>query len=337
MPAPASDRVLLNLLYHFLIWGCSTLSLLGVSLVQARQAHAEAPAPSVHWGALAYPDQFNSIDFGGTFNRFTQQGFNTDGRLSVFNSTNDTMGFNQATASWTKHMEAWGGISSNVTLGVGPTGNQPTEWIQNKAIHGTFGYQPIRFNTLRNETDFALDASLTKWFSLVKPRTTFVGLGMSGGSLYQELFMRLGARRLPLSENGWANHFRLSGMVRYSRLYDGAAFNQMSDHSFLTQASLAWGIYNEDNRPYFEIELGVTHDSGMFRNFAGTAIQQNFGTFAIRWAGFTFEMWNDSWYPAHFGNPDIGPTGGGKLIIDLCHYGRFAEMQDITFLRHMCS
>ena len=33
---------------------------------------AETPAPSVHWGSIAYPDQFNTVQLGGTFNRFTQ-------------------------------------------------------------------------------------------------------------------------------------------------------------------------------------------------------------------------------------------------------------------------
>lgn len=316
------------------------LCLLIFILLQVRNSYAEAPGPSVHWGAIAYPDQISTAELGGTFNRFTQQGTDSDGRLQrSFGGISNTMGFNQATVSWTKHLEIWDGISSNITLALGPTGNQPTEWIQNKAIHGTFGYPPVRFSSLRDETDFALDASLTKWFSLVNPRTTFVGLGLSGGSLYQEIFMRFGARRLPLADSGWANHLRLSAMVRYSRIYDGAAFHQLSDHSFLTQASLAWGIYNEDNRPHFEIEIGVTNDSGIFRNSVGTPIQQSFGTFAIRGAGLTFEMWNDSWYPGHFGTPDIGPTGGGKLMFDVCHYSRapVLSLSGITFLSRMCS
>ena len=99
---------------------------------------AETPAPSVHWGSIAYPDQFNTVQIGGTFNRFSE----FDGQGTRYHSTiNESFALNFATASWTQHWQRWPGWSSNLTLGIGPTGSEPTESIQNNIAHPIFGNQ----------------------------------------------------------------------------------------------------------------------------------------------------------------------------------------------------
>jgi hypothetical protein len=82
-------------------------------------AWSEAPAPTVHWGGTAFPDQYSTVTTGLTLNRFTP----IDGNGAKYDSTvNNTLGFNLITLSWTQH---WGGNwkdwSTNLTAGISPT------------------------------------------------------------------------------------------------------------------------------------------------------------------------------------------------------------------------
>ncbi|MBY0246576.1 MAG: hypothetical protein K2Q17_02820 [Nitrospiraceae bacterium] len=66
-------------------------------------AWSESPAPSVHWGSTAFPDQYSTVTTGLTLNRFTT----IDGLGNRYDSTvENTLGFNLITLSWTQH---WGG------------------------------------------------------------------------------------------------------------------------------------------------------------------------------------------------------------------------------------
>lgn len=47
------------------------------------EAFGEAPAPSAHWGGLAFPDQYSTFTAGLTLNRFTP----TDGTGLKYDST----------------------------------------------------------------------------------------------------------------------------------------------------------------------------------------------------------------------------------------------------------
>ena len=165
--------------------------LLGAVLVLApmHSVHAETPAPTAHWGGIAYPDQFNILRFGGTFNRFTE----FDGSGTRYNSTlNESFGLNFATASWTQHWERFEGWSTNITFGIGPTGPQPTKLLQNTVVHKTLGYAPVQVGQIRHEViDGMVDASVTRWFPLFNQRRElYVGGGLSGGTIYQEAFAR---------------------------------------------------------------------------------------------------------------------------------------------------
>jgi hypothetical protein len=51
--------------------GLVTLAIVSVLYLLATAA-AETPAPTVHWGGIAHPDQFNILQLGATFNRFTE-------------------------------------------------------------------------------------------------------------------------------------------------------------------------------------------------------------------------------------------------------------------------
>lgn len=102
-------------------------------------------------------------------------------------------------------------------------------------------------------------------------------------------------------------------MVRAGRLFNGAAFHDLANHSFATQGSLSYGWYDEKTfRPLLEVEIGATIDSGMFNGNQGNSLEESFWTIAIRAHPFTFETWNDQ-----LSGQDFGPTYGGKLMMDL--------------------
>ncbi|MBH0194041.1 MAG: hypothetical protein HP494_00220 [Nitrospira sp.] len=94
-------------------------------------AWSESPAPSVHWGSTAFPDQYSTVTTGLTLNRFTP----IDGLGNKYDSTvGNTLGFNLITLSWTQH---WGGKfegwSTNLTTGVSPTSDEPSQLFSERS------------------------------------------------------------------------------------------------------------------------------------------------------------------------------------------------------------
>lgn len=288
-------------------------------------ARAESSAPGIHWGALDFPDQEPLLTTGLSIFRFTE--FNGEGKR--FNGIRETIGLNLITTSWTRHwsnsLEGW---STNLTFGIGPTRNQPSESLQNDFVHERlYDIPQVPVGAKRKETDFTLSGSITRWGELPGQRQVlFLGGGGQTGSLYQELFARGGFRRwspvktidyLSGPHNGWVadlfRPLRLSGMVRAGRLFNGAAFHDLANHSFAAQGSLSYGWYDEKTfRPLLEVEIGATIDSGMFNGNQGNSLEESFWTIAIRAHPFTFETWNDQ-----LSGQDFGPTYGGKLMMDL--------------------
>ncbi len=288
---------------------------------------AETPAPGVHWGALGYPDQTTVLETGLALFRFTE--FNGEGER--FNGIRETIGLNLITLSWTHHWDPPdpSGWSSNFTLGIGPTRNQPTEWLQNDLIHdGVWGIPQVPVEEKRNQTDFAISASLTKWWELFgQPRVLYLGGGGQSGSLYHEGFLRAGVRRwspMKTSEYFWGNPpdhlfltllkpLRLSGMVRASRIETGAAFRDLAHVSYIAQGSVSYGWYDPNtHEPCVEVEVGVTIDSGIFNGLEGDSLEERYWTLAFRVHQLSLETWNDQ-----LNSKDFGPTYGARVMLDL--------------------
>ena len=304
---------------------CAVLILLGPAV----PGWAESPAPTVHWGGLAYPDQVNTLSIGYTGNRFTQ--FNGEGQQ--FNTISETMGFNFASLSWTQHWRQLEGLSTNLTIGAGPTSNQPTSYLQNEFIHDAiFGIPKVPVNDTRDEFDYMIDASATYWHSIFDaPRVFFIGGGISAGSLYTEGFARTGFRRFPIGcalvstlghcteSEGWLREFvkgfHLSAMGRFGAINPGTAFPQgtLSSQSYLGQASISWGIFDhEEAEPWFEIEAGATIDSGLFLSARGSTLEERFWSFSLRFRNLSMETWNDQ-----LNRQDFGPTYGFRITYNL--------------------
>ncbi len=289
------------------------------------EVRAETPAPFIHWGALSYPDQAPTLEMGLSVFRFTE--FNGEGEK--FNGIDETIGLNLITLSWTEHFEErFEGWSANLTLGIGPTRNQPTEWLQNDVIHdGLWGIPTVPVEDKRKQTDFAVSGALTRWLGIMgQERMLFLGGGVQSGSLFHEAFARAGVRRWsPVKTIEYLNGkqggrvaslFRplgFSGMVRASRIATGAAFNDLANAAYTAQGSITYGFYDEKTlHPWLEVELGATIDSGIFNGELGDSLEERFWTLALRAYPFTFETWNDQ-----LNSKDFGPTYGGRLTMDL--------------------
>jgi len=293
--------------------------------ISPQPAMGESSAPGIHWGALAYPDQEPVLATGMSIFRFTE--FNSEGER--FNGIRETIGLNLITTSWTRHwtnnLKGW---STNLTFGIGPTRNQPSEFLQNDFIHDSlYGIPSVPVGEKRKATDFTISGSMTRWEELLgQRRVLFLSGGGQTGSLYHELFARAGFRRwspvktieyLNGKSDGWfAGIFgplRVSGMVRAGRIATGAAFHDLANHSFAAQGSISYGWYDEHTlQPLMELEAGVTIDSGMFNGERGDSLEERFWTVAIRAHPFTFETWNDQ-----LNSQDFGPTYGAKVMMDV--------------------
>ena len=286
---------------------------------------AETAAPGIHWGALGYPDQEATLTTGLSIFRFTE--FN--GKGERFNGIKETIGLNLITMSWTEHWTGrWPGWSTNLTVGAGPTRNQPSEWLQNDLIHDRiWGIPEVPVEDKRHQTDFAIASSLTYWWEVAEQkRLIFLSGGGQTGSLYHEVFARGGVRRWsPLQTfermvnpvEGWLGSFfrpfRVSGMVQAGRIATGAAFHDLANTAYTAQGSISYGWYNTKTfRPWMEIEVGATIGSGIFNDDRGVSLEEQFWTMAFRIHPFTFETWNDQ-----LGDKDFGPTYGGRLMMDL--------------------
>jgi hypothetical protein len=202
---------------------------------------AETPAPSVHWGSIAYPDQFNTVQVGGTFNSFTE----FDGKGTRYQSTiHESFGLNFATASWTQHWQRWPGWSSNLTLGIGPTGPFPTEYVENNIAHPIIGNTPVPVGRQREDVvDGMVDGSVTRWFSLSDGTPElFLGGGFSLGTVYYEEFARIGVRRASFDSfiPYWnetplhyvSDYLRASAMARYGALQPSSLMHNVKPYSF---------------------------------------------------------------------------------------------------------
>jgi len=293
-----------------------------VILAAAAPAGAENVAPSVHWGALAFPDQQPTLQAGVTFNRFTE--FNRQGQR--FNGIQESAGFNFATVTWSERLPRLDGWIANLTMGGGPTGPDPSEYLQNKFIHRLLTIQPVPVGTKRGGADFMVNGSLTKWFPLLGGRdTAFAGVAFATGSLYHEAIAQAGLRRFSLEDvaESWrgsapasiewlSRYVRFSLMGRYSRIYE-SGYHEVAPQSYLGQATISLARYgNSTDVPDWELEIGYSIDSGLFVNTLGNSIEKRFGTVAIRFPYGVFEYWNDA-----LGRTDIGPTGGGRLMLDV--------------------
>lgn len=283
---------------------------------------AETPAPSVHWGSIAYPDQFNTVQLGGTFNRFTE----FDGAGTRYSSTiNESFGLNFATVSWTQHWQRWNGWSSNLTLGIGPTGPDPTDSIQNNLTHPILGNQKVPVSRSRQDVvDSMVDGSVTKWFTLLDGMPElFIGGGFSLGTVYYEEFARIGVRRASFDSfipywNQTPLHYvsdyvRASAMARYGALQPSGLIGNVKPYSFLYQLSLSVGPYGKKKvDPRWEIEFALTWDSGIFVDETGQSRKEFFWSVAATYAALRLETWNDS-----FNQKDKGPTYGFTVTVDV--------------------
>jgi hypothetical protein len=289
-------------------------------------AAAETPAPSVHWGAISYPDRDRTFMLGSTFNRFTE--FNGSG--ARFNNIHQSAGFNFATLTWTERLKALPGWNTNLTVGAGPTASDPTLYLQNDFLHRLMNINPVPVIESRGGTDFMIGGSVTRWFKIFGEREVgFAGMGFSSGSLYHEVNGQVGVRRLSLAEiaESWtgsspavlhvfSRFFRFSAMGRYSRLYGGAAFGDavIANQSYLAQGSVTLADYkdNDIDPPRWELEFAATIDSGLFATPSGNGIERRFGSIALRFPYGALETWNDV-----LGKTDSGPTYGLRFMVDV--------------------
>jgi len=294
-------------------------------------AWAESVAPSVHWGAIAYPDQDRTLLAGMTFNRFTE----FDGSGKKFNAIQESAGFNFATVSWTERFIKFPGWSTNLTVGAGPTHSDPTLYLQNDFAHRLLKDSSVPVAQQREATDFMVNGSVTRWAKLFGTREVgFVSLGFAAGSLYQEAIAQMGVRRLSLAEalkpvagnsaflRRFSRFVRFSGMGRFGQVFSGSAFRDsvLADQSYLAQGSISIAAYDDADEmpPRWELEFAVTFDSGLFADPNGHAIERRFGSLALRFPYGVLETWNDV-----LGGTDSGPTFGFHVLFDLRRiYGR---------------
>ena len=296
-----------------------------IVLMAISTATAETVAPSDHWGAISYPDLTPTLIAGLTVNRFTE--FNGSGVR--FNAIQQTAGFNFATVSWTERIKWFDGWNGNLTIGGGPTGDEPSIYLQNGFVHRLLGNKPVPVNETRGGADFMLGGSVTRWWGLFgSSENGFAGMGLAVGSLYQEVYGRVGLRRVSIAEilasinpaivpqalETFSRYVRFSGMGRYGRLYGGSAYSDdvIANQSYLGQVSVSIADYDGHDPPRWELEFAATIDSGLFVTPSGHGIERRFGSLAIHFPYGVVETWNDV-----LGKTDSGPTYGFRLMIDI--------------------
>lgn len=297
----------------------------------ATPAWSETPAPSVHWGSMAFPDQYSTFTGGLTLNRFTP----TDGLGNTYDSTiGTTLGFNMITFSWTQH---WGGNwqnwSTNLTAGISPTGDEPTQYFQNNVVHQLRQLPTVPTVDPRKETDAMIDGSITRWFPLFRPKIVFVGGGFSVGTMYQQGFLRAGIRRMPVTptlyhSEQWGDvSLRASVLGRISYQDNGAVLHSIRHTAGLVQPSVAIGQYRTTEKgetiPTWEIELALMWDSGIFVNVEGMSQKQFAWSIAGSFGPVRFETWNDSM--GNIAERDFGPTYGATLTLDVLRFWNYIQ------------
>ena len=307
-------------------WRRSAMQISGVLLlvgVTSTPAWSESPAPSVHWGSTAFPDQYSTLTGGLTLNRFTP----VDGLGNKYDSTvGNTLGFNLITLSWTQH---WGGIfqgwSTNLTAGISPTSDEPSQYFQNKVVHQLRQLPTVPTVDARKETDVMIDGSVTRWFPLFRPKVIFAGAGFSVGTIYQQGFLRAGIRRMPITptlyhSETWGDvSLRASVLGRISYQDNGAVLHSVRSTAGLVQPAIAFGQYRTtetgETIPTWEIEFALMWDSGIFVNTTGQSQEQFAWSLAASAGPMRFETWNDSM--GHLSERDYGPSYGAALTVDV--------------------
>lgn len=274
---------------------------------------------------MSFPDQYSTLTGGLTINRFTP----TDGLGNRYDSTVvNTLGFNSITLSWTQH---WGGDwknwSTNLTAGISPTGDEITNFLQNKFVHQLRQLPAVPTTNPRIETDAMIDGSVTRWFPFLwgAPKTLFAGGGFSVGTIYQQGFLRAGVRRLQITptfyhSEKWGDvNFRASVLGRISYQDNGAVLHSIRHTGALVQPSMAFGQYrtteNGETIPTWEIEFALMWDSGIFVNTVGRSQEQFAWAIALSAGPVRVETWNDSM--GNIVERDYGPTYGATLTLDV--------------------
>ena len=297
------------------------LLLIGVNGIPA---WGETPAPSVHWGSMSFPDQYSTLTGGLTLNRFTP----TDGLGNRYDSTvGNTLGFNLVTLSWTQHWGGnWQGWSTNLTAGISPTGDEITNFLQNKFVHQLRQLPAVPTTNPRIETDAMIDGSVTRWFPFLwgGPKTLFAGGGFSVGTIYQQGFLRGGIRRLQITPTFYSGDWgkvsaRASVLGRVSYQDNGAVLHSIRHTAALVQPSIAFGQYRTTEKgetiPTWEIEFALMWDSGIFVNTVGRSQEQFAWAIALSAGPVRVETWNDSM--GNIVERDYGPTYGATLTVDV--------------------
>jgi len=282
---------------------------------------AEATAQSVHWGALAFPDHDRTVTFGFTNDTFTE----FDGSGNRYNDIQQSASFNFFALSWTERLDRFKGWNTNLTVGVGPTDDKFRRIVQNDFLHAASGQNDVPTGATREAIDFMISGTLTKWTGLWgSDDVFFYGVGGAAGSLYYEPYAQIGLRRLSLLESVplVSDYVRFSALARYGRPFSGAAFHEVATYSYIGQASVGIGNYRrKDCDAPWEIEIGLTADSGLFVDHSGRSIHERFWTLALRYSAVTLESWNDS-----VNYKDYGPTFGARVTLDLLYlYDRLAD------------
>lgn len=296
--------------------------------IDSPPAWSEAPAPSVHWGSTAFPDQYSTVTTGLTLNRFTP----IDGQGTKYDSTvGNTLGFNLITLSWTQHWDGnWKDWSTNLTAGISPTSDEPSQFLQNKVVHQLRHLPPVPSVDPRKETDVMIDGSATRWFPLFQPKVMFVGGGFSVGTIYQQGFLRAGIRRLQITPTLYSGSWgevsgRASVLGRISYQDNGAALHAVRNTAGLVQPSIAFGQYrrtaNGETIPTWEIEFALMWDSGIFVNPRGESQKHFAWSLAASTGPLRFETWNDSM--GNIATRDFGPTYGASLTLDALRVWRY--------------
>ena len=134
----------------------------------SEEVRGESAAPSVHWGSISYPDQGRLLETGLTLNRFTE--FNSS--RSRYNSIQETSGFNFGTVSWTEPLKQYPGWSANLTVGAGPTRDDPTNALQNRWVHRWLDFDRVPVGSVREATAALLCATQVRAFP--SPHATVV-------------------------------------------------------------------------------------------------------------------------------------------------------------------
>jgi hypothetical protein len=299
-------------------------------------AWSENPAPSVHWGGTAFPDQYSTVTSGLTLNRFTP----VDGIGNKYDSTvGNTLGFNLITLSWTKHWDysgtswLWKNWSTNLTAGISPTSDEPSQYFQNKVVHQLRQLPSVPTVDPRKETDVMIDGSITRWMSLFDRKVMFAGGGFSVGTIYQQGFLRGGIRRLQITPSVWQSekwgdiNVRVSAMGRISYQSNGAVLHSVRSTAGLVQPAIAIGQYRTtatgETIPTWEIEVALMWDSGIFVNAIGQSQKQFAWSLAASAGPVRFETWNDSM--GHLSERDFGPSYGAALTVDVLRVWNFVQ------------